>query len=90
MLEEEKNELNNLIYVLETHHINSSILVKMKDLIEKKQKEIENKDKTIDEMAKWIFDKDYTENSLFIHRDDYYTNCIKQVKQYFEKKVAGE
>lgn len=51
------------------------------------QKEIENKDKIIHEMAKWIFDKDYTENSLLIHRDDYYSNCIKQVTQYFEKKV---
>lgn len=31
-------------------------------------------------MAEWIFDKDYTRNSLCIHRDDYYSNCIEQVK----------
>lgn len=43
-------------------------------------------------MAKWIFDKDYRENSLLIHRDDYYSNCIKQVKKHFEKlaKEKGE
>ncbi len=53
---------------------------------------IEKRDKQIDLMAKWIFDKDYKENSLLIHRDDYYSNCIKQVKQYFEKlaKEKGE
>ena len=37
-------------------------------------------------MAEWIFDKDYTENSLLIHRGNYYNDCIKEVKQYFEKK----
>lgn len=43
-------------------------------------------------MAEWIFDKDYRENSLLIHRDDYYSNCIKQVKKHFEKlaKEKGE
>lgn len=40
----------------------------------------------IEEMARWIFDKDYIENSLLIHRDDYYSNCIKQVKEYFKTK----
>lgn len=44
------------------------------------------KKKTIYKMAKWIFDKDYIENSLLIHRDDYHSNCIKQVIEYFEKE----
>ncbi len=47
---------------------------------------MEKKDKTINKMAKWIFDRDYVENSLLIHRDDYYSNCIKQVIEYFKKK----
>ena len=54
------------------------------------QQENNKQNKIIDEMAKWIFNKDYTENSLLIHRDDYYSNCIKQVKQYFEKKVEED
>lgn len=57
------------------------------NLIQNQQAELEKKDNIIDEMAEWILDKDYTENSLYIHRDDYYSNCIKQVKQYFENKV---
>lgn len=60
------------------------------DLVKQQQEESEKKDKIIDEMAEWIFDKDYNENSLFIDRDDYYSNCIKRVKQYFEKKVREE
>ena len=62
------------------------------NLITKLQKENEEKDKKIDLMAEWIFDKDYRENSLLIHRDDYYSNCIKQVKKHFEKlaKEKGE
>lgn len=55
------------------------------NLITKLQEENEEKDKQIDLMAKWIFDKDYIKNSLLIHRDDCYSNCIKQVKKYFEK-----
>ena len=61
----------------------------LSELVIADKKNIE-KDKIIDEMAEWIFDKDYNENSLFIDRDDYYSNCIKQVKQYFEKKVREE
>ena len=49
-------------------------------------KEKENKDKVINDMEDWIFNKDYTENSLLIHRDDYHSNCIKQVIEYYEKK----
>lgn len=60
------------------------------NLIQKQQTELKKKDKTMNKMAEWIFDKDYTENSLLIHRDDYYSNCIKQVKQYFERKVENE
>lgn len=54
--------------------------------------EIEKKDKIIDSMAEWIFDKDYGKNSLLIDRDDYYSNCIQKVKQYFEElaKEKGE
>ena len=58
--------------------------------IDQLEQENNKLNKIIDEMAKWIFDKDYIENSLLIHRDDYYTNCIKQVKQYFEKKVEDK
>lgn len=61
----------------------------LSELVIADKKNIE-KDKIIDEMAEWIFDKDYNENSLFIDRDDYYSNCIKRVKQYFEKKVSEE
>ncbi|MDE5831147.1 MAG: hypothetical protein K2H53_06035 [Clostridia bacterium] len=64
-----------------------NIFAKDKQVLEEAIKLLENEDKIIDEMAQWIFDKDYTENSLFVHRDDYYTNCIKQVKQYFERKA---
>lgn len=62
--------------VIETQANNEKVLLEA----------MEKKDKTIDKMAKWIFDKDYVENSLLIHRDDYYSNCIKQVIEYFEKK----
>ncbi len=61
----------------------------LSELVIADKKNIE-KDKIIDEMAEWIFDKDYNENSLFIDRDDYYSNCIKQVKQYFKKKAEKE
>lgn len=59
------------------------------NLIQKQQEEIEEKDKVLHEMAEWIFDKDYGKNSLLIHRDDYYSNCVKQVIKNFEKK-GGE
>lgn len=73
-------------------NLNESIKAKNKaendleDLNEGWKIEIEKKDKIIILMARWIFDKDYTENSLLIHRDDYYSNCIKQVIKYFESK----
>lgn len=57
------------------------------NIIQKQQEEIEEKDKVLHEMAEWIFDKDYGKNSLLIHRDDYYSNCVKQVIKNFEKKV---
>lgn len=58
--------------------------------IKKQQAELEKKDKVLYEMAEWIFDKDYSKNSLLIHRDDYYSNCVKQVIKNFEKKVEGK
>ena len=60
------------------------------EIIEKLEIERDIANKVIEEMAKWIFDKDYGENSLLIHRDDYYSNCIKQVIQYFKEKVEGK
>jgi len=51
MTEEEKEELDNLIYTLHIHHIDTSILFKMKDTIQKQQEEIEKKDKLEKEVA---------------------------------------
>ena len=73
-------------------NLNESIKAKNKaendleDLNEGWKIEIEKKDKIIILMARWIFNKDYTENSLLIHRDNCYSNCIKQVIKCFEKK----
>ena len=73
-------------------NVNESIKAKNKaendleDLNEGWKIEIEKKDKIIILMARWIFNKDYTENSLLIHRDNCYSNCIKQVIKCFEKK----
>ena len=41
MTEEEKKELNSLAYTLHMHHIDTSPLFKMRDTIQKQQKEIE-------------------------------------------------
>lgn len=71
------------------------------NLIQKQQKEIEKKDKIIDEMAKSIVhnnDIDYEicenvhEQEIECEGYSRETNesCEKCVKQYFEKKVEGE
>ena len=41
MTEEEKKELNSLAYTLHMHHIDNSILFKIKDTIQKQQEEID-------------------------------------------------
>ncbi len=41
MTDEEKKEFNNLIYLLEIHHIETKTLFKMKNLIQKQQEELE-------------------------------------------------
>lgn len=76
LIEKQQNTIKGNECVIETLSHNEEVLLEV----------LEKKDKTIDKMAKWIFDKDYVENSLLIHRDDYYSNCIKQVIEYFEKK----
>src|SRR5574344_464036 len=48
------------------------------------EREINKKDKIINEMVNWIADEDFANNKLLIHKDE---NYIKKVKQYFEKKV---
>lgn len=90
-------KLNRLtVYEIQKGNIGIPVMIKdleiVLNLITKLQKENKEKDKQIDLMAEWIFDKDYRENSLLIHRDDYYSNCIKQVKKHFEKlaKEKGE
>ena len=86
--EEEKKAIERLEEQLnfwKKQNIKNSDCEIILNLINRLKKENEEKDKQIDLMAKWIFDKDYIKNSLLIHRDDCYSNCIKQVKKYFEK-----
>lgn len=93
MTEEEKKAIKYLekdlrkadMLEMTVHTDNESVRIAL-NIIQKQQVEIEKQDKVMDLMADWIFNKDYCENSLLIHRDDYYSNCIKQVKQYFEKQ----
>ena len=92
MTEEEKKELDNLIYTLHIHHIDTSILFKMKDTIQKQQEEIEKKDKIIDEMAETILEDTvkldtYWCNGCSKVAECPYENTKKCIKQYFESKV---
>ena len=79
----------NLEIVEKDRYIKNSeeITTEMNNDIKKLLLENKQKDKQIELIAEWIFDKDYGKNSLLIHRDDYYSNCIKQVRQYFETKA---
>lgn len=91
MSEEEKKELNNLICMLEMHHIDSSILFKMKNLIQSQQKEIfvkehinesfklmiNERDKKIVEMSNCI-DKLKSKNKELLRK---LRNRVKEVKK---------
>ncbi len=49
MTEEEKEELNNLVCLLERHHIGSNILFKMENKIQKQQEEIDK--------LQWLYER---------------------------------
>ncbi len=85
MTEEEKKELDNLICTLHTHHIDTNILFKMRDTIQKQQEEIEKKDKIIEEMAKALYVENYCkELNCNKCTAKNFADCIKQ---YFERKA---
>lgn len=97
MTEEEKKELDNLIHTLHIHNIDTSILFKMKDTIQKQQEEIEKKDKIIGKMIDNIM-TDYQVKTMrkmccppckigekACTYSGIHRNCIKQ---YFERGVV--
>ena len=55
------------------------------NLIQTQQKEIEKKDKIIDEMAKWLCEDD----TIFGYGGLKEINTHEKIKEYFKKKVEG-
>lgn len=104
MQKEQEKAINNLIYTLEIHHIDSSILFDMKNLIQTQQEEIEKKDKIIDEMACTIYDyanlgklgicdcelEDGTIDLDMCNQTLADRNCNNCIKQYFERKINDD
>lgn len=97
MTEEKEKELDNLIHILHIHNIDTSILFRMKDTIQKQQEEIKKKDKIIDKMAEYIRVDDIEENDnidLCDFLGKSYSDCKHLsiacedcIKEYFESKV---
>lgn len=91
MTEEEKKAIETMQHWIDYEKQNkdkinkADELIKIQEiilnLIQKQQKEIEKKDKIIDEMAK---------NILTFRADTILPTTIEGIKQYFENKVEGE
>lgn len=100
-----KDVLNNLTYaeclfILTPENkygdeIKELSLLKLCEIIEKQQKEIENKDKIIDEMATYIVTLDIEEDICKKTKNEHcdkmnFGECEDCIKQYFERKVEGK
>lgn len=87
MTEEDKKELDNLIHTLHIHNIDTSILFKIKDTIQKQQEKIEKKDNKVKSIIKRLDNdiKNITETKAkkSYHYLDDYTRC--RLKAYRTK-----
>lgn len=82
MSEENKKELNNLICTLEMHHIDSTIIFKMQNIIKSQQEVIEKlkeDNKKLDLEAQGYLEQLLGDNSLT-------KRTIKQLNKELEKK----
>ena len=58
--------------------------------IDQLEQENNKQNKIIEEIAMWIYDKDYNNQEILLLQEryeDYYSNNLTKIKQYFEKKV---
>lgn len=104
MTDEEKKAVEKIDYIqdfiIENGQYNADIedikcFSTIKNLIEKQAKELEQKDKIIDEMAGYLASIDFDEHCVEVPgicigcpKEDDLDGYMQCIKQYFEKKVV--